>query len=207
MVHMIRFSCPLCSARLASPEELTGQVVECAECDGRLEVPDVAFYDERAVAREAPVQFKADEEANAEMDMTPMVDVTFLLLIFFMVTAAFKLQKSFEVPTPEESSASQAKPLEEIDEDPDYIIVRIDEFNTFHVSAAAWEDEQEAPSEQELLVRLREARKGDGLGGIPTRMMVIANGEARHERVVRALDAGTEVGMEDVKLMTVEEDS
>ena len=33
-----------------------------------------------------------------EMDMTPMVDVTFLLLIFFMVTAAFSLQKSIEMP-------------------------------------------------------------------------------------------------------------
>src|SRR5688572_20269137 len=31
---------------------------------------------------------------EAEMDMTPMVDVTFLLLIFFMVTASFTMQKS-----------------------------------------------------------------------------------------------------------------
>ena len=33
-----------------------------------------------------------------ELDMTPMVDVTFLLLIFFMVTASFSLQKSLPVP-------------------------------------------------------------------------------------------------------------
>ena len=31
-----------------------------------------------------------------ELDMTPMVDVTFLLLIFFMVTASFTIQKSLQ---------------------------------------------------------------------------------------------------------------
>jgi serine/threonine protein kinase len=33
-----------------------------------------------------------------EMDLTPMVDVTFLLLIFFMITASFSMQKSFDFP-------------------------------------------------------------------------------------------------------------
>ena len=43
---------------------------------------------------------KKEKAEQPEMDMTPMVDVTFLLLIFFMVTAAFTMQKSFEIPTP-----------------------------------------------------------------------------------------------------------
>ncbi|HUG70447.1 MAG TPA: biopolymer transporter ExbD [Pirellulaceae bacterium] len=38
--------------------------------------------------------------AASESDMTPMVDVTFLLLIFFMVTAAFAMQRSMVVPKP-----------------------------------------------------------------------------------------------------------
>jgi len=36
---------------------------------------------------------------DQELDMTPMVDVTFLLLLFFMVTAAFNLQKAIVLPT------------------------------------------------------------------------------------------------------------
>ena len=32
------------------------------------------------------------------LDLTSMVDVTFLLLIFFMLTASFTVQKTFEVP-------------------------------------------------------------------------------------------------------------
>ena len=38
-----------------------------------------------------------------DLDMTPMVDVTFLLLIFFMVTASFGLQRAIEMQrTPSE---------------------------------------------------------------------------------------------------------
>jgi biopolymer transport protein ExbD len=36
--------------------------------------------------------------------------------------------------------------------------------------------------------------------------MVKANGEASHEKVVAALDAGTAVGMEQLQLQTVEQD-
>ena len=158
------------------------------------------------VAHEAPVEFRvAARERTAEMDMTPMVDVTFLLLIFFMVTAAFAMQKSLEMPTPEKEDAS-ARPVRELENDADYVIVRVDEYNTFHVSAAAWNEEKEAPSEQDLLVRLAEARRGTGSAAGATRMLVMANGEANHEKVVTALDAGAAVGMEDVKLVTVEED-
>jgi biopolymer transport protein ExbD len=139
------------------------------------------------------------------MDMTPMVDVTFLLLIFFMVTAAFALQKSLEMPNPEKEEASQ-RPLAQIENDADYVIVRVDQYNTFHVSAAAWDEEKEAPSEQDLLVRLTEARRGRGSAPGATRMLVMASGEALHEKVVTAMDAGNALGMEEVKLVTVEGD-
>ncbi len=157
---------------------------------------------------EPPVHFRtAYRKTEADLDMTPMVDVTFLLLIFFMVTAAFALQKSFEVPAPEESEqASEARPLDEIEDDPRFVVVRIDRFNTFHVITAAWEDEREAPSEQDLLIALREARAARVGGVSPSNMIVAADGECHHERVVIALDAGVAVQMEKVQFITVEED-
>jgi len=154
------------------------------------------------VTPEPPVSF--DEGKNHDdddMDMTPMVDVTFLLLIFFMVTAAFTMQKSFQMPTPNDEASSKSRSWEEFEEDSDYVVVRIDEFNTFHVLANKMEEE-EAPSEQDLLIKLRDARDGGGA----TRMLVMAHGDAMHERVVMAMDAGTDVGMQDVKLVTVEDD-
>ena len=43
-----------------------------------------------------PKKKRVSQEAN--IDLTPAVDVTFQLLIFFMITASFSLQKSFDVP-------------------------------------------------------------------------------------------------------------
>ncbi|MDX1948759.1 MAG: biopolymer transporter ExbD [Pirellulaceae bacterium] len=144
---------------------------------------------------------------EADMDMTPMVDVTFLLLIFFMVTASFTMQKSLNVPKPESDEPSTAaQSIQDFQENPDYVVVRIDSYNTYHLSAAAWDDEVEAPSELELLVKLRQARAGDSRGRVPTKMLVIASGGSTHERVVTAIDAGNDVGMEEVQLLTVEDD-
>ena len=149
----------------------------------------------------APVTFRStgpkDED---ELDMTPMVDVTFLLLIFFMVTAAFSLQKSIEVPPPDQEQSAQARTVQEIEEDDDFIIARIDRDNTI------WINDSEAPSEQEVLVKLREARGGlsDNATG-PSTLLVLADGDCRHETVVMVLDAGNAVGMENVRLAMADE--
>ena len=132
--------------------------------------------------------------------MTPMVDVTFLLLIFFMVTAAFALQKSFQVPTPEpDETSEQARTIEEIEEDNDYIVVQIAADNT------VWVDDRETHGEQDLLVKLRESREGDGSAPGPGSLMVMADPMSTHETVVMVLDAGQDVGMESVSLATVDQ--
>jgi biopolymer transport protein ExbD len=46
----------------------------------------------------APFAAKAAEDV--EMDMTPMIDVTFQLIIFFMITATFVVQKTLDMPDP-----------------------------------------------------------------------------------------------------------
>jgi biopolymer transport protein ExbD len=101
---------------------------------------------------------------EAEMDMTPMVDVTFQLLIFFMVTAAFAMQKSIEIPKPEQDQPSTQVQQKDPETDPEYIVVVVDEFNTYQVLADGIDpDDAEAPSEQELLRKLRlRARRGAG---------------------------------------------
>ncbi len=139
-------------------------------------------------------------EANEdEMDLTPMVDVTFLLLIFFMITAAFAVQKALEVPPINDEAASQ--PVDSLEDDS--IVVRIDADNVFWIGAPKWNEEQRTPSVPEMLAKVREAR-GSGSDG-PTKMLVQANGDSRHEFVVAALDAGSGVGLEEIKLMSYEE--
>jgi biopolymer transport protein ExbD len=119
-----------------------------------------------------------------------------------MVTAAFSLQKSIEIPKPNQDPSTNAQP-DNSEEDPASVTVFVDEFNTYRVVTVDWD--VEAPSEQELLRKLREARSGDSGGNVPTKLLVKAHGDSEHGKVVAALDAGTEVGMEQVQLMTVEE--
>lgn len=147
------------------------------------------------------------EAIQAEMDMTPMVDVTFLLLIFFMVTASFTLQRSQQIPKQQsQESSSQVRTPEELSENPDYITVRIDSNNTFYVSAPTMDDEAEVPSRQELLLKLKQARQPDAQGRMPTKLLVKAHGDAMLERVSMAIDAGNDVGIEEVQLLKVEDD-
>lgn len=155
--------------------------------------------DEAARSSEA-FQRHRTHSGEEELDLTPMVDVTFLLLIFFMVTAAFALQKALEVP-PMQEDENQTQTVEDLEKDA--FVVRVDGDNVFWISAPLWPEEQRATSIQEMLVKLREARDEKHTG--PARLLVQANGDARHEFVVAALDAGTGVGMEEIQLMSYEE--
>jgi biopolymer transport protein ExbD len=164
---------------------------------------DTAFHHVDELGDEGEqFSFRKTESEETEMDMTPMVDVTFLLLIFFMVTAAFSLQRSLQVPTPRPDEASQ-NVQRDPSEDPDTVTVHVDENNTFRVVTSDWD--LEAPSKHELLIKLREARQGNSRGQRPSKLLVLANVEAMHEAVVAAMDSGSQVDMEEIQLQMVEE--
>lgn len=141
------------------------------------------------------VRTKRPEE---EMDMTPMVDVTFLLLIFFMVTAAFSMQKSIEMPRQQTDAPSIN--VEDIVEDLDVVEVQIDEFGSFLVMAPEWE--RETPGKQNLITALREAISGanDGM-----RLIVKVHEMAKLRALVDAMDAGTMAGYSELEVKQVEE--
>jgi biopolymer transport protein ExbD len=49
--------------------------------------------------------------SGQEIDLTPMLDVVFILLIFFIVTAQFIKEPGVAISRPEVDNKSQAKPL------------------------------------------------------------------------------------------------
>jgi biopolymer transport protein ExbD len=55
---------------------------------------------------------RASNDAN-EIDLTPMLDVVFIMLIFFIVTASFVKEVGINPNTPESNSDNQAKPDEQ----------------------------------------------------------------------------------------------
>ena len=223
----IQFNCSRCGQTLRVDDRHAGAKVRCPKCGTISAVPRAAVSplekplgqtsqagradEKKAKASKAldldsfeeiePIRFVKKKTGDEELDMTPMVDVTFLLLIFFMVTAAFSMQKSLEVPTPDEDKASTQQRTTDIEEGS--IIVRIDRDST------VWVDGSEAPSEQDLLVKLREAKQGTpGSDSTPINSLLVkADGDARHEAVIMVLDAGNSVQMEPIRLVTVDEDN
>ncbi len=71
-------------------------------------------------------RFVRAEADNAEVNMTPMLDIVFIMLIFFIVTAVFLDETALDFTTPPKSNA----PTSEI---APTILVRIDETNQISV--------------------------------------------------------------------------
>ncbi len=50
---------------------------------------------------------RADSEQNADIDMTPMLDIVFIMLIFFIVTTSFVKESGIEVNRPTAQTATR----------------------------------------------------------------------------------------------------
>ncbi|MEW5248812.1 ExbD/TolR family protein [Microbulbifer sp. 2201CG32-9] len=53
---------------------------------------------------------KAVEEEKADIDLTPMLDVVFIMLIFFIVTASFVREKALDVNVPDPDQQVETPP-------------------------------------------------------------------------------------------------
>jgi biopolymer transport protein ExbD len=53
------------------------------------------------------IKRNSDEETTATLDISPLIDVVFILLIFFIVTAVFVKESGIEVNRPKAASAEQ----------------------------------------------------------------------------------------------------
>jgi biopolymer transport protein ExbD len=133
---------------------------------------------------ELPIGNRKKRE-ETEMDMTPMVDVTFLLLIFFMVTASFSLQRSIPLP-PQKSDAPSSQQQDEPEDELDMVTLQVNELGGYLVIAAEWE--REVAGKLSLVNTLRESKLS--LPG-EVRLSIECHEEAQLQMLVDAMDAGT----------------
>ena len=151
------------------------------------------------------ITFPKKELPKDDMDMTPMVDVTFLLLIFFMITASFSSEKVIEEP-PSMSDKPSAQQKEEPEKVLDTVRVQVDEFNAYTSILPGGEDRQ-ASSKQDLLMALDDARREivTGANDDALKMAVEAHVDSIHAAVIAALDAGRDKGFSSFQVTVVEE--
>lgn len=151
-----------------------------------------------------------DEESLVErrqmphdhIDMTAMVDITFLLLIFFMSTANFTLVKAFQVPVKKSDQAS-TNAVPEPQEVSDSVTVQINEFNSYTVLMGDG-TERDAPSKQDLIIALDEARAASSNIEPPEKLIVEAHRDCTHAAVVAAIDAGRDKQFSSFQVTVVE---
>ncbi|MCH2181731.1 MAG: biopolymer transporter ExbD [Mariniblastus sp.] len=158
-------------------------------------------FEEEEEDPDPSVSFGDDSETKRDdLDMTPMVDVVFLLLIFFMVTASFTLQKSIEQP-PSKIEDPSTNVIEDPEDEDDYVEVIIDQTNTYYVTSRDAE-EVEAPSDREMRDRMRDAKRTTGA----PRLIINAHVESMHQKVVTVWDAGNAAGFDEIEMRTTDED-
>ena len=201
--EQIRFRCPACSRMLGIAARMAEKTVTCPACRMRIVVPPGSQLPPvtAPVTGAAGLEVAGDDGGGftlrrrsgeiEEMDLTPMVDVTFLLLIFFMITASFSLQKSLEVPPPDpETQGASPIPLDQIEENS--VIVRVDPGDLYFV------EEQPVADPADLSAAVAAAMAS----GNRTELVIEADDAARHEAVVRVYDVGNELGMQRIRLAT-----
>ncbi len=122
----------------------------------------------------------------AGTDMTAMVDVTFLLLIFFMVTASFTLQTAIAMPRQMSDLASRQAVV--VPPARDIVSLTVDPQGSFYLASPS--GEQQLVGKQSLLTALKVV---SGLNS-NARLEILVDSDARLQAMVDAIDAGTIAG-------------
>ncbi len=125
---------------------------------------------------------KAPEE-EAQIDLTPMLDVVFIMLIFFIVTASFIKEAGVEVNRPE---ASTSNPKENVN-----ILIAVTGNNEI------WLDKRRIDV-RAVRANIERLHAENPKGAV----VIQADNESNTETVVAVLDASREAGVLDVSLAT-----
>lgn len=139
-------------------------------------------------------RFSFKRTSDHEQDMTPMVDVTFLLLIFFMVTASFSLQKTLAMPRAPQDAAMHRQ--DDLQEEP--IEIHVDSFGSFTVVTT--NGETETPSKRRMVTVLRQAIESDEAQ--PVRIM--ADEAVKLRFLVDAIDRAKSAGAVRISVQQVD---
>ena len=154
--------------------------------------PRVELLESDMVEEDGGFQVRRPQTTFDDMDLTPMVDVTFLLLIFFMVTASFSLQKTIDIPAPDQNQkgATQSLSLEDLEDNT--VMVRIDDKNLIFI------DDEPVADRAKLADLLTHAR----LSTLRSEVAIDAHADTLHETVITVIDAATEAGMQRIRLVS-----
>ncbi len=124
-----------------------------------------------------------------EVNLTSLIDVVLLLLVFFMVSTSFVKQSQINISLP------QAERSTLVEEPPEQIDIMITETGTFLVNG------------RELINNrpetIRNALQKESVGNNDMPLTISADANARHQHVVTAMDVAGRLGFTKISIATV----
>ncbi|MEC9363271.1 MAG: ExbD/TolR family protein [Sinimarinibacterium flocculans] len=125
--------------------------------------------------------FPKAEEEESSIDLTPMLDVVFIMLIFFIVTATFVKESGIEVNRPEASTATKQERAN--------ILVAIDRNGEIWINRRRVEVDALRPNIERL-----HAENPQGT------VVIQADQEAQTKQLVAVMDAAREAGVYEISI-------
>jgi biopolymer transport protein ExbD len=125
-------------------------------------------------------------EDETEINITPMLDIVFIMLIFFIVTTSFVKEKGLDISRP-----TQAEEQQQQDEDNLPILVRINQISTISVN-----NRQVEPDAVRANLERERAQNPN------SPLIVAAHPDSETNALVRVLDAANVVGITSISVAT-----
>jgi biopolymer transport protein ExbD len=133
------------------------------------------------------------KEDSVEVNLTPLIDVVFLLLIFFMVSTTFDRHAKLKVSLPEASTKATQQ-----QNDP--LVLSIDAKGNYFLNERQIVNQQLATLKQAILKTLGE--KNVNIEDVS--LVLRADANTPHQSVVKAMDAASQLGLSKLSIATVE---
>lgn len=135
------------------------------------------------------MKFRRKSRIDQGVNLTPLIDVVFLLLIFFMVSTTFTQETHLAVNLPEADSDTVESPRGAID-----IVITAD--GHYSLNGISLVNQQ--------LKTLMEALKQLSTGEKDTALTITADAQTPHQAVVTAMDAAGRLGFVNLSIITQE---
>jgi len=133
------------------------------------------------------LKFRRQRREEVGINLTPLIDVVFLLLIFFMVSTTFTRETQLSIDLPE----AEGKPRLEDDRQ---IEILVDEGGSYRVNGQGLVDNR--------MRTLQAAIYKISAGDTTLPMVITADADAAHQYVVRAMDAAGQMGFVHLSITT-----
>ncbi len=130
------------------------------------------------------MRFKKRDAKRLNLDITPLIDVIFLLLIFFMVSTTFVTSPGIHVNLPKASTQAKIKK-------PKSIEITITDKSRIFLNG-------QLVKKQKLKASLAATRKETGQNNL----VIMADGKVVHELVVFVMDSANQVGIQKLSIAT-----